>query len=113
MSKQNTFIEYIMNDLFANMRGITHRAMFGGYGIYKNNIIFALVAYDKLYFKVDDTNRAEYEALGSKPFTYARKNHPPTTMSYWELPVEIMEDQEKLKKWINKSYQISKKKKSK
>jgi DNA transformation protein len=29
------------------------RAMFGGYGIYKDGIIFAIIGYNEVYFKAD------------------------------------------------------------
>lgn len=81
--------------------------MFGGYGIYKDEIIFALIAYDVLYFKVDATNKADYEQKGSKPFTYSQGKHKATTMSYWEVPSDILEDKEELKKWMMKAVDVS------
>ncbi len=84
--------------------------MFGGYGIYKNGIIFGLIAEDVLYFKVDETNKADYEEKGSKPFTYAQGNNKPTVMSYWEVPSEILENKTDLIEWIEKSVIVSKNK---
>lgn len=87
--------------------------MFGGYGIYKDGIIFAIIAYDQLYFKVDDTNKADYEAHDSGPFVYDQGGHKQTTMSYWLVPEEIMENHEKVAEWMEKSVEISRKKKKK
>ncbi len=39
---------------------VNSRAMFGGYGLYLEGIMFALIAYDVLYFKVGDTNHDDY-----------------------------------------------------
>ena len=110
-ASKNSFIDYLINDLFSSFRGITHRAMFGGYVIYKNGVIFAIVAYDKLYFKVDESNIEDYKKAGSGPFTYKQKGHKQTSMSYWELPAEVMEDKEALRKWLAKAYKINKNKK--
>lgn len=85
--------------------------MFGGYGLYKDGVVFALIADEKLYFKVDESNQIWYESQGSKPFTYAKGKHKPTTMSYWEVSEEMMGDEELIKKLVNESYQISLKKK--
>jgi len=71
--KSNEFVEYITEDLLAELKGVTSRAMFGGYGIYKDGIIFGIIVDDELYFKVDDTNREEYEKMGSSPFVYRTK----------------------------------------
>ena len=80
--------------------------MFGGYGIYKDDVIVAIIADDELYFKVDSSNKSQYEKLNSEPFTYQAKNKK-ATMSYWKLPLEILEDNSKLEIWLNQSYEIS------
>lgn len=58
------------------MGPVTGRNMFGGFGIFMDGLMFGLVAYDELYFKVDDGNRADYESAGSRPFTYEGKSSP-------------------------------------
>ena len=50
------------------------RAMFSGYGVYYKGLIVGIVTGEDLYLKVDDTNRAKFEALGSHPFTYTNAN---------------------------------------
>ena len=107
MSKDLSFHDYVVHDLLKPVRGISSRAMFGGWGIYQNGLIFGIIVDGELYFKVDDTNRAEYEHLGSHPFVYAGKNDRPTTMSYWLVPEEIMENEEKLIEWVGWSVQAS------
>jgi len=42
--------------------------MFGGVGIYAGQLFFALIADDTLYFKVDDSNRSDFERLAMRPF---------------------------------------------
>ena len=53
----NEFVEYVTQDLLSSLRGITARAMFGGFGIYKDGVMFGIVVDGELYFKVDDTNK--------------------------------------------------------
>ncbi len=105
------YVTYIV-DLLAPFGSITAKAMFGGYGIYKNKIIVAIIVDDELYFKVDATNQAQYEAYDSTPFTYD-KNGKQATMSYWKVPAEILENRKELPEWLEQSYQISLKKKKK
>lgn len=105
------YVEYVL-DLLSPFGAISSRAMFGGYGIYKDGIIVAIIAYDELYFKVDSTNQLQYEKLGSTPFTYVANNKR-ATMSYWKVPLEIMEDENRLSKWLEQSYDISLKNKKK
>jgi TfoX/Sxy family transcriptional regulator of competence genes len=47
---------------------VTAKKMFGGVGLYIDMVFFGLIADDVLYLKVDDSNRADYEAEGMKPF---------------------------------------------
>ena len=110
---QNEFFTYVIEDVLRDISGITSRAMFGGYGIYRDGIIFALIAFNQLYFKVGKINRADYVAMGSEPFIYEFKNHKKTTMPYWLVPDEIMQDKEKVEEWVNKSVEVSRTSKKK
>lgn len=85
---------------------VTARAMFGGYGLYTNGVMFALIANDTLYFKVDDSNRDEFLAMGMKPFTYAGKTKP-VIMPYYQLPEAVWHDAAMLVVWIEKSAAIA------
>jgi len=105
--KQDEFLTYILEDVLGDISDITSRAMFGGYDIYKDGIIFALIAYDQLYFKVGESNRADYEAMDSEPFVYQQGKHKKTTMSYWYVPEEVMQDKDRIKEWVDKSVAVS------
>ena len=89
-----------------HISGITSRRMFGGYGIYKDKVFFGLIAEGILYFKVGASTQREYEKRNSKPFTYSRKNGKVVTMSYWEVPEEIMNGREHLEEWAEESVAI-------
>ena len=47
---------------------VTHRAMFGGVGVYSEGLFFALLDDDTTYLKVDDGNRDRFQAAGMRPF---------------------------------------------
>lgn len=111
MAKDKSFHDYIVYDLLGNIPGITSRAMFGGWAIYENGIIFAIIADGQLYFKVGDSNRKMFEQLESRPFVYLKNNGKPITMSYWLVPEEVMEDRERLYDLVDKSVAVSRKKK--
>ncbi|GAB4163581.1 MAG: hypothetical protein Tsb006_2730 [Rickettsiaceae bacterium] len=99
MSKD--YLNYVL-DTLSVCGAVTARAMFGGYGIYKDGVIFAIIAEDELYFKVDGSNINQYKELGSEPFVFQSKGKS-TTMSYWKLPLEIMEEESLLVDWVNQS----------
>lgn len=76
---------------------ITARRMFGGYAVYCDCVVFALVAHNVLYFKTDDGNRSDYEALGLQPFKPF--DDKPTVMPYFPPPESALDDPDELMLW--------------
>lgn len=80
------------------------RAMFGGVGLFRHGLMFAIVTgEEQLYFKVDDENRGDFETEGMTPFTYRGKKRP-VTMSYWQAPERLYDDAEELTGWARKAF---------
>lgn len=100
------FHDFVIHDVLGHIPGIRSRKMFGGYGIYYEGKIFALIAEGVLYFKVHEGNRAMYEEAGSKPFTYQNRGKT-YAMSYWELPEQVMNDRQEVERWVKASLHIS------
>ena len=98
MKADPNYMNYVM-ELLSPIGEVKSRAMFGGYGIFHENVMFALIAGSTLYFKVNDSNRTAYENAGSRPF--------PHNMPYYEVPVEVLEDTAKLHEWANISIAIA------
>ena len=105
------FHDYVVHDLMSHVDSIQSRAMFGGWGLYKNNVVFGIIADDQLYFKVDVTNRKDYERSGSLPFSYEAAGRKKVMVSYWEVPADVMEDREKIEQWIERSCNASRRSK--
>ncbi len=104
---RSDFVEYIIGDQLSDVHGMSARAMFGGFSIYREGTIVGIVINDELYLKVDRTNQDTYIAMGSAPFEYQKKDGTKTTMSYWNVPLEVVEDREQLITLIDVSYEIS------
>ncbi len=113
MSSDKSFHDYVLCDLFSGFDSITSRAMFGGYGFKKDGRMFGMIANGKLYFKVGDSNKSDYEVAGSRPFTYAGHKGKVYEMSYWEVPEDIFENRDELEIWLQKAVISSIKSKSK
>ncbi len=105
--KSNEFVEYVIGDQLVDLPGMSARAMFSGFGLYKEGTIVGIIVADELYLKVDETNKAEYDAMGSEPFTYDMKNGKKTSLSYYKIPLEILENREELARLVEISYDIS------
>jgi DNA transformation protein len=87
-----------LEDLFAPLGGVRFRRMFSGLGIYRDGVMFALVASDVLYLKVDDTTRGAFENEGCVPFRYEARGKS-VTMSYWRLPERLFDEPEEFRDW--------------
>lgn len=87
-----------LHEVFERMGRIQARRMFGGYGIYHDGRMFALVAGDTLYLKADALTLAEFEKRGLPAFGYEREGRR-TEMSYRQAPEEIFEDREEAGRW--------------
>jgi DNA transformation protein len=74
------------------------RAMFGGWGIYLDDIFFALIADDQLFLKVDSESEARFIAVGAEPFVYSRGGDA-IAMSYRAAPAGSLDDPGALLPW--------------
>jgi DNA transformation protein len=105
MPVSKNFIDYVLEQL-AQLANVTSRRMFGGVGLYADGLFFGLIDDDTLYFKVDDSNRADYVQRGSKPFCPVAGSTE-VSMSYFDLPAEVLEDAEDLTRWARKSVLVA------
>lgn len=111
MSK-NDFMVYVRDEVFKGIPGITVKPMFSGFGFYQYGLIFAIIAQGKLFFKVGESNRKNFEEKGSQQFVYMMKGKE-KSLGYWELPIDVMENPRDIQAWINASLAIHKEKKQK
>jgi DNA transformation protein len=94
------FRDFVLDQL-GRVPQLRAKAMFGGVGLYSGERFFAILAADELFFKVDDGNRAAYEAAGSEPFRPLADPKRPVSMSYFRVPIEVLEDPAELAAWAN------------
>ena len=87
-----------LEDLLRPLGAIRLRRMFGGHGLFADELFFAVVVDDQLYFKVDAVSRPQFEAAGLEEWTYVR-NGTPVQMSYFRPPEDIYEDEDSLRRW--------------
>ena len=86
-------------DLFADFGPVTIRKMFSGFGISADGINFAMSLRAGLYFRADEQTIPQFEAEGSKPFSYQTSTKTVTVNSYWQLPARLFDDSEELASW--------------
>lgn len=101
MASSNQFVEYVREQL-QGLSQLTSRRMFGGAGLYSNDVFFGLIYKDRLYFKTDDATRPEYEARGGEAFR-PRPGFTALKAAYYTVPADVLEDSEELVQWARKS----------
>ena len=79
--------------------GVHARAMFGGHGLFKDEVMFAIVDSEgRLYLRADGSTAMAFEAAGSTQ--HAR-------MPYWEVPAPVREDPEQLQEWAATAAEVA------
>ena len=89
-------------ELLAPLGVVRARRMFGGHGLYCDELFFALIAADRLYLKVDDESRPAFVAAGCEPFVYDAKSKA-LAMGYWTAPADAMESPALMQPWAQQA----------
>lgn len=100
MAVSASFLDYV-KELFAPFGAIAVRRMFGGAGVYCDDLFFAIVDDDVIYLKTDGQSGEEFELRGLEPFTFETKDGRIESMSYYSAPGEIFENEDELKRWTS------------
>ena len=95
-----------IKEIFAPYAKVDVRKMFGGAGVYRDGLCFAMEADGDIYLKVDDVNREDFRAAGSRPFVYHMKGEP-KEMNYWRLADDAHDDAEALKRWAHLGFEAA------
>ncbi len=78
---------------------VRSRPMFGGYGIFENGTMFALINREgTLFFRADSTTKSRYEEAGGK-------QHNP--MPYFEVPQAVAEDYSTFIDWAKEASEVA------
>jgi DNA transformation protein len=97
----------LLEELFAPLGGVSLRRMFGGVGVFKEGIMFGLVADDVLYLKADETTSPGYETEGCGPFVYEGMKARTVTMPYWRLPDRLLDEPEEFTRWADAAFAVA------
>jgi DNA transformation protein len=98
------FKSFVLDQL-EELGDVTPRSMFGGVGLYHRGVFFGIVARDTVYFKVGETNRADYERAKMKAFRpYPNRSG---AMKYHAVPLEVLESAPELAIWARKAIAVA------
>lgn len=101
------FHEFVL-ELFAPMAPVSIRRMFGGAGVFKDGLMFALIADDTVFLKADPALRAELEAEGCAPFVWVRPSDgKQVDLGYVSLPTDAMDEPDLATEWGRKAFAVA------
>src|SRR5437773_9292917 len=106
MAASRELIEFLTGQM-AGFGPVTVKCMFSGVGLFRDGLMFALVAGDTLYFKTDEAGRAAFQAEGLGPFTYDTKKGERVLTSYWRAPERCLDDPDEMTQWCRSAYAVA------
>jgi DNA transformation protein len=110
MAVSDEFVEYVIEQL-SGWGEVSVRRMFGGAGLYRRGIMFAVIADDVAYLKVDDSNRDDFVRAGSAPFEPYPDKIRTTIRTYYEIPADVLENPAELAQWAERSWIVARRRK--
>jgi len=78
----------LVGELFEPMGCVAVKSMFGGAGVFCDGVMFALIADDVLYLRVDEQNKADFDEQGLSQFIYKSPTKT-VAMPYYEAPPSV------------------------
>jgi DNA transformation protein and related proteins len=85
-------------ELFTPLGATRSRRMFGGHGVYIDDLFVALIADERIYLKVDAHTQPAFEAAGCEPFCYAKDSRQ-VTLGYWSAPADAVDSPAQMRPW--------------
>lgn len=98
MAVKDTFASYCA-ELLSDLGAMRVKRMFGGHGIYADDVFVAIVVGETLYLKADAETAPRFESAGCEPFRYSAKDGRKMTMSYWSAPTDAMDSPALMRPW--------------
>jgi DNA transformation protein and related proteins len=111
MGVSDEFVDYVVDQL-SRWGEVSVRRMFGGAGLNREGAMFAVIAEDVAYLKVDDSNRDDFLRAGSGPFEPYPDKIKTTIRTYFEIPADVLENPDELARWAQRSWTIARKKRT-
>ena len=102
MPAENAFVEEVL-DRLRETGGSSVRKMFGGFGIFHDGLMFALIADNELYLKADTQSIPFFEAQDCSAFSYSKAGGKVYKMSYYQTPESFFEDPEQTQLWTKRA----------
>ena len=110
MPERPRFVDFVIEQ-FSPLGEISVRFMMGGWCVYCDGFVCALIANNEVYLKGDAVNIPAFEARGLTAFRPF--DGQDLVMKYFQAPPEIFEDTGAMRLWVGGAVEASKRAKGK
>lgn len=102
---EKEYARYIV-ELMQSIGPVYSKKMFGGYGIFLDGQMFALIANSTLYLKADKETEPDFKERGLGAFSY-QKQGKEFKLSYFQAPEECLDNIDEMHGWANRAYDVA------
>ena len=101
----SSFVDHLLG-LLVDFAPVRAKRMFGGHGLFIDELMIAIVIDDVLYLKVDAGNRERFIERGLSPFEYHAKGKR-VSLSYYRAPEEVLDESEVAIEWARSAFEAA------
>lgn len=106
MAVTPSYLTYLLDQL-SGLGEVVAKRMFGGIGLYSGGAFFGLIDDDIVYLRVDDESRPDFVARGMPAFRPVRSKPELVSVSYYQVPGDVLEDSEQLVSWARHALAVA------
>lgn len=103
--RKQEFANFVV-ELMASWAPVQARRMFGGYGVYRDGLMFAILIEETLYFKVDDESEPVFAQRGLARFSYESKGRT-ASLRYCQAPPEAYDEPAHMAAWARLGFECA------
>ena len=104
MALNPSFRDFVLDQL-SGLGDFETKSMFGGVALLHRGKAFAKIKHDKVWLKVDDSNRDDFVEHGMQQYTYGKDGS--RKLGFFETPVDVLEDADEFVAWAEESMAIA------
>lgn len=82
------------------------RRMFGGWGLYAQDLFIAIIAFERLYLKADKSTEARFQQAGGQRFEYVTEGRT-VNLRYWTPPADALDAPSLMQPWARLAMQAA------
>ena len=100
--------EGLLRELLEPLGSVVFRKMFGGLGIFRHGLMFAVCTSEEIVaLKADESTIPEFKEENCVEWMPHQKGRKPISMGYWQVPERLLEEPEEMLGWAEKAFEAA------